>query len=105
MSLGRARVLRAWLWGPFWDLVCCFLSLLLCLWTPPSAPVEGAALADAILQAAAPKPRPSCKGPVPINSGQKMRAADFPCESPASCQLDGAINVVFILAAWELKTI
>lgn len=50
-----------------------------------------------------PAKAPSCL--VPINSGQKMRAADFPCESPASCQLDGTINVVFILAAWELKTI
>lgn len=63
-----------------------------------------------------PSCRPLCQNPcfpakapslclIPINSAQKMRAADFPCESPASCQLDGAINVAFILAAWELKTI
>lgn len=66
VSLGRARVLRASLQGPFWDLVCCILSLLLHLWTPPSVPVEGAAPAGAILRAAAPKPLPSCKGPVPL---------------------------------------
>lgn len=79
MSLGRARVLGDWLWGPFWDLVCCFLSLLLCLWSPPSAPVEGAAPADAILQAAVPKPLLSCKGPVSLPHPHQLSSENEGC--------------------------